>query len=263
VAVVTGAGGQIGRRLMADLEAGGSTVVGLDLPGTLPEGDGRYLVCDITDEDQVRDTFAAVRDRHGRLDLLIHCAGLSAIGRFEDHDLDMHRRVMEVTHLGAVACTLAALPDLRRSRGRVVLIGSVAGFAPVLGRPPYVAAKHAVTGLFTALRAELRADGVGVTIVHPTFVTGGMAEVDRRSQGTQRVTTGEELTPQDVSTAVFDGVVRGSDLVLVGRTARLAWYANRFAPRVYSALMERRLRAGAPRTLPLPAGARPGGGTTP
>lgn len=263
VAVVTGAGGQIGRRLMADLEAGGAAVVGLDLPSALPEGDGRYIVCDITDEAQVRDTFAALRDRYGRLDLLIHCAGLSAIGRFEDHDLDMHRRVMEVTHLGAVACTLAALPDLRRSHGRVVLIGSVAGFAPVLGRPPYVAAKHAVTGLFTALRAELRADGVGVTIVHPTFVTGGMAEVARRSQGTQRVTTGEELTPQDVSTAVIDGVAQGRDLVLVGRTARLAWYANRFAPRVYSSLMERRLHARPPRTPPRWAGARPGGGTTP
>ncbi|MEO7070253.1 MAG: SDR family NAD(P)-dependent oxidoreductase, partial [Nostocoides sp.] len=184
VAVVTGAGGQIGRRLMADLEAAGAVAVGLDLPGALPAGDQRYVACDITDEPQVRGTFAALRDRYGRLDLLILCAGLSAIGRFEDHDLDMHRAVMEVTHLGAVACTLAALPDLRRSHGRVVLIGSVAGFAPVLGRPPYVAAKHAVTGLFTALRTELRAAGVGVTIVHPTFVTGGMAEVARRSQET-------------------------------------------------------------------------------
>ena len=263
VAVVTGAGGQIGRRLMADLEARGAAVVGLDLPGALPEGDERYLACDITDEARVWETFAALRDRYGRLDLLIHSAGLSAIGGFEDHDLDTHRRVMEVTHLGAVACTLAALPDLRRSHGRVVLIGSVAGFAPVLGRPPYVAAKHAVTGLFTALRAELRADGVGVTNVHPTFVTGGMAEVDRRSQETRRVTTGEELTPQDVSTAVIDGVVRGRDLVLVGRTARLAWYANRFAPRAYTALMERRLRARPPSTPPLRPGTRPDGGAAP
>jgi len=113
------------------------------------------------------------------------------------------------------------------------------------------------------LRAELRADGGGGTIVHPTFVTGGMAEVARRSQGTQRVTTGEELTPQDVSTAVIDGVVQGRDLVLVGRTARLAWYANRFAPRVYSSLMERRLHARPPSTPPRWAGARPGGDTTP
>lgn len=264
VAVVTGAGGQIGRRLMADLEAGGAAVVGLDLPSATPEGDDRHVACDITDEARVREAFAAVRDRYGRLDLLIHCAGLSAIGRFEDHDLDTHRRVLEVTHLGAVACTLAALPDLRRSHGRVVIIGSVAGFAPVLGRPPYVAAKHAVTGLFTALRAELGADGVGVTIVHPTFVTGGMAEVAGRRQETQRSTTGEELTPQDVSTAVIDAVLRGRDLVLVGRTARLAWYVNRFAPRAYAAIMERRLKGRALSTLPpLPPATRPEGGVRP
>jgi short-subunit dehydrogenase len=244
VAVTTGAGGQIGRRLMADLERRGAVVAGLDLPGACPEGDTRYLPCDITDEAQVQHAFTALRDRYGRLDLLVHCAGLSAIGGFGDHDLSTHRRVMEVTHLGAVACTLAALPDLRRSHGRIVLIGSVAGFAPVLGRPPYVAAKHAVTGLFTALRAELRADGVGVTIVHPTFVTGGMAEVPQHGARAQRMTTGEELTPQDVSTAVINGVLHGRNLVLVGRTARIAWYANRFAPRSYTALMERRLKSG-------------------
>ncbi|HEX7537850.1 MAG TPA: hypothetical protein VF391_12715 [Dermatophilaceae bacterium] len=61
-----------------------------------------------------------------------------------------------------------------------------------------------------------------MTIVHPTFVTGGMAEVAGRRQGTQRATTGEELTPQDVSAAVIDAVLRGRDLVLVGRTARSA-----------------------------------------
>ena len=57
--------------------------------------------------------------------------------------------------------TQAALPGLRKARGRVVLIGSVTGFAPVLGRPPYVAAKHAVTGLFTAIRpnSNSRASG--------------------------------------------------------------------------------------------------------
>src|SRR5690606_1736095 len=120
----------------------------------------------------VRTTVERVVTEHGRIDVLIHCAGLSAVGAFEGHDLEVHRRVMDVTHFGAVSVTLAALPALRAASGRVVVVGSVAGFAPVLGRPPYVAAKHAVTGLFTALRPELEPDGVGVTLVHPTFVRG-------------------------------------------------------------------------------------------
>lgn len=262
VAVVTGAGGQIGRCLMADLEMGGATVVGLDLPGACPPGDTRYLPCDITDEGQVRHAFATVDERHGALDLLVLGAGISAIGAVEDHDLATHRRVLEVTHLGAVACLRNALPALRRSSGRVVLIGSVAGFAPVLGRPPYVAAKHAVTGLFTTVRPELTAQGIGVTICHPTFVTGGMAEARERPPGARRATTGREVSPQDVSTALLRGADMGKDVVLVGRTARLAWVVSRHLPRLYVRLMARRLRAGTSRagdTAGVPRGDGPSG----
>lgn len=244
VAVVTGAAGQIGRCLMAELEQRGFAVVGIDLPAACPEGDPRFLPCDLTDDDQVRATFDTLAGRTDAVHLLVHSAGLSAIGGFADHDLAVHRRVMAVTHFAAVGCTQAALPLLRRARGRVVLIGSVAGFAPVLGRPAYVAAKHAATGLFTALRPELAADGIGVTIAHPTFVTGGMAEASDRRPGVGRATTGEELTPEEVARAVADGALAGRPLVLIGRTARLAWLVNRLSPTLYATLMVRRLRAG-------------------
>ncbi|WP_157756692.1 SDR family oxidoreductase [Plantactinospora sp. KBS50] len=241
--VVTGAAGRIGRCLVEALVSAGATVVGLDLARFCPPGDGRYLACDITDETAVRDTVARIVADHGRIDVLVHCAGLSAIGAFEDHDLATHRRVMEVTHFGAVAVTLAALPALRAAAGRIVVVGSVAGFAPVLGRPPYVAAKHAVTGLFTALRAELAPSGVRVTLVHPTFVAGGMTEASDRAPGRERASTGRELTPADVAAAIVAGIAQGRDLVLIGRTAWLSWYVNRLAPGLYVRLMTRRLRA--------------------
>ncbi len=249
VAVVTGAGGQIGRAVLDRLADAGATVVGLDLAASCPPGDERFLPCDLTDEEQVRAALGEVGRRHGRVDLLVHSAGLSAIGRFEDHDLATHRRVMEVTHLGAVSVTLAALPLLRAARGRVVLIGSVAGFAPVLGRPPYVAAKHAVTGLFETVRPELAAQGISVTVCHPTFVTGGMAEHVGREQGHARATTGEELTPDGVAEALLEGVARGHDRVLVGRTARAAWVVSRHLPRTYLRMMTRRLRTGTAPTV--------------
>ncbi len=257
VAVVTGAGGQIGRALLDRLTDAGAHAVGLDLPASCPPGDDRYLSCDVTDEDQVRAAVDEVGRRYGRIDLLVHSAALSAIGRFEDHDVATHRRVMEVTHLGVVSLTLAALPLLRAAGGRVVLIGSVAGFAPVLGRPPYVAAKHAVTGLFETLRPELAAQGIAVTVCHPTFVTGGMAEAVGREQGHARATSGEELTPDDVAGALLDGVARGRETVLVGRTAQLAWVVSRHLPRTYRHLMTRRLRSPAGGSTPTdPTGAR-------
>jgi NAD(P)-dependent dehydrogenase (short-subunit alcohol dehydrogenase family) len=243
VVLLTGAAGQIGRALVDALGTAGSTVIGLDLPQACPEGDPRYLPCDITDEQAVHDTVERAVTNHGPIDVLVHCAGLSAIGAFEEHDLEVHRQVMDVTHFGAVSVTLAALPALRAASGRIVVVGSVAGFAPVLGRPPYVAAKHAVTGLFTALRPELEPEGIRVTLVHPTFVRGGMAEASDRADGRERPTTGEELTAGDVADAIVAAIANGRDHVLVGRTARRAWIVNRFAPSLYTRLMTRRLRA--------------------
>ncbi len=235
VAVVTGAGGQIGRAVLDELTARGYRAIGLDLPAACH--DQRYQPCDLTDDSAV----AALLPGLGPIDLLVHSAGLSAIGALTDHGIHDHRRVMDVTHFGAVSVTLAALPGLRAAGGRIVLIGSVAGFAPVLGRPAYVAAKHAVTGMFTAIRPELAAMGIGLTIVHPTFVTGGMAEVGR-SPGARRATTGEEITAAHVADALLKGVDQGREVVLVGRTARLAWTVSRLSPRLYMTLMLRRLR---------------------
>lgn len=238
VAVITGAAGSIGGRLCAVFGEAGYEVDGLDLPAVCGEA---MVPCDITDAASARAAFAAVEERTGRIDVLVNNAGISAIGTFTDHDVEVHRRVMEVDYLGVVACTQAALPALRESRGRVVLIGSVAGFAPVLGRPAYVAAKHAATGLLEALRPEMAPQGVGVSVVHPTFVTGGgMSEAAAR--GTERATTGPEITPDDVARAVLDAVRHGRDRVLVGRTAWLSWHVSRLAPRLYARMMTRRLR---------------------
>jgi NAD(P)-dependent dehydrogenase (short-subunit alcohol dehydrogenase family) len=241
VIVVTGAAGGIGSAMRRRFTEGGHIVVGLDLPGACPPGDGLLIECDITDEERVRDAFQEIEATHGRIDVLVNNAGISAIGAFGDHDVAAYRRVMEVNYIGALICTRAALPALTKSRGRIVVMSSVAGFAPVLGRPAYVAAKHAVTGLFNALRPELAPRGVTVTMVHPTFVAGGMTETTR-AEGVGRATTGPEITADDVARAVVTAVAAGRDLVLVGRTAKLAWWANRLSPRGYSRMMARRLR---------------------
>ncbi|MFK5584203.1 SDR family NAD(P)-dependent oxidoreductase [Serinicoccus sp. LYQ131] len=240
VVLVTGARGSIGSAATAAFAARGATVVGLDLPDTGGAGPGtdEILACDLTDEAQVRATVEQVVATHGRLDVLVNNAGISAIGSIDDHDLATHRQVLEVNHLGALAVTLAALPHLRSAAGAVVTIGSVAGFAPVVGRPAYVAAKHAVTGLMEALRPELAADGVHVAMVHPTFVTTALATA---AGSRDRSTTGTRVSPRQVADAVVEAVTHRRDRVLVGRTARLAWHAHRLAPRTYTRLMTRRL----------------------
>ena len=247
VAVITGAAGSIGSCLLRHFSEAGYVTIGLDLGAVCPSDDTRFVACDITDVEAVARAFAEIDERLGRIDVLVNNAGISAIGAFDDHDVATHERVMAVNYLGAVACTQAALPALRASRGHVATISSVAGFAPVLGRPAYVAAKHAVTGLFEALRPELAGDGVGVTLVHPTFVTGGMGEAAARRGDTQRRTAGAEITPDDVARATLRGVQEQQDRVLVGRVATLSWHLRRLAPATYVRLMTRRLSGEAAR----------------
>jgi NAD(P)-dependent dehydrogenase (short-subunit alcohol dehydrogenase family) len=232
VAAITGGRGAIGSAVARRLREDGWAVVTLDLPSTSPD-----VVLDTTDPDTVAAAFAEVRRRHGRLDLLVVAAGITALGRFDDTDDATFRRLMDVNFHGAVACLRAALPDLGASSGRVVVLSSVAGLAPVVGRPAYVASKHALTGTFEALRAELATDGIGVTMVHPTFVTNELADV----AGGTRSTTGALVTPADVADAIVDAVASDRERVLPGRTARLADFVHRLSPRLYRRIMTRRL----------------------
>jgi NAD(P)-dependent dehydrogenase (short-subunit alcohol dehydrogenase family) len=245
VALVTGAAGEIGRALLAGLAEAGWRTVATDLavPDEPPAAD-LWCAADVTVGGAMDDVVATAVSLLGRIDLVVVNAGITALGTFDDTSDDAFRRVMDVNLHGAVGTLRAALPELRRRRGRVVVLSSVAGFAPVVGRPAYVASKHAVTGLFASLRPELARDGVGVTLVHPTFLATTPAEVAAAGGGAAgRSTTGGTVTADDVARAVVAAVDRGRDRVLVGRTATLAWWVHRLAPGLYERLMVRRLRS--------------------
>lgn len=242
LAAITGGRGAIGTALAARLRADGWTVLALDLPLTEPDDRAareHWLPLDATDPASVRAAFGAVRERFGRLDLLVIAAGVTALGTLQETDDDTFRRVMDSNFHAAITCLREARPALASSAGRVVVLSSVAGFAPVVGRPAYVASKHALTGTFEALRPELAADGIGVTMVHPTFVANELAVAGGGSS--PRTTTGRLVTPDDVAQQVVDAVRSGRERVLPGRTAWLAWHLHRLAPRTYRRVMTRRL----------------------
>jgi NAD(P)-dependent dehydrogenase (short-subunit alcohol dehydrogenase family) len=223
--------------------ADGWTAVSLDLPATEPDDADdrlRWVAADVTDPASVSAAIGEVVARFGRLDLLVIAAGITALGTLRDTPPETFERLMAVNFHGAVHCLRAAQDALAATGGHVVVLSSVAGFAPVVGRPAYVASKHALTGTFEALRPELAGEGIGVTLVHPTFVTNLLADANRDQPG-QRTTTGRLVTPEEVAGQIVDAVRRGRDRVLPGRTAWLAYHAHRLAPRLYTRAMTRRL----------------------
>lgn len=123
---------------------------------------------DVTDQRSIDDCVRAVIATHGRLDALVNNAGVAnTLPTIEMADLAAYRANIEVNFFGVVATTKAALPHLRRSRGRVVTIGSSRG---LIGQPfneAYSAAKFAVEGFMESLCPVAAAMGVTVVMVEP------------------------------------------------------------------------------------------------
>ncbi|MFW6204852.1 MAG: SDR family NAD(P)-dependent oxidoreductase, partial [Actinomycetota bacterium] len=182
VALVTGAAGQIGTALLRRLAAEGFHTAGTDLapepPPPVADVVGLWLPGDVTELADMQHVVAEVLRRWSRLDVLVVNAGVTAIGTFADTSDEAFSRVMDVNFHGALRITRAALPALRESRGRIAVLSSVAGFAPVAGRPAYTASKHALTGLFESIRHELAADDVGLTMIYPSFLRTPPADLN-------------------------------------------------------------------------------------
>jgi NAD(P)-dependent dehydrogenase (short-subunit alcohol dehydrogenase family) len=162
-ALVAGASSGIGAACATRLaQSGWRVFAGVRRSGAAPAGTEEILL-DVTDDDQIR----AAADRIDQLDALVNNAGIAIAIPLEFIPLDELRRQLDVNVVGQVAVTQAFLPQLRRTRGRIVFVGSIAGRSalPFLGA--YAASKHALEAVADALRLELRPFGIDVSIVEP------------------------------------------------------------------------------------------------
>jgi NAD(P)-dependent dehydrogenase (short-subunit alcohol dehydrogenase family) len=162
-ALVTGASSGIGAACAAHLVASGWRVfAGVRSEGAAPRGT-EEIQLDVTDAGEI----ARAAERIGELDALVNNAGIAIALPLEFLPLDELRRQLEINVIGQVAVTQAFLPHLRRSRGRIVFVGSIAGRSalPFLGA--YAASKHALEALADTWRVELRPFGIEVSLVEP------------------------------------------------------------------------------------------------
>jgi NAD(P)-dependent dehydrogenase (short-subunit alcohol dehydrogenase family) len=162
-ALVTGASSGIGAACARRLVASGWRVfAGVRSEGAAPAGTEEVRL-DVTDAVEI----ARAAERIGELDALVNNAGIAIAMPLEFLPLDELRRQLEINVIGQVAVTQAFLPHLRRSRGRIVFVGSIAGRSalPFLGA--YAASKHALEALADTWRVELRPFGIEVSLVEP------------------------------------------------------------------------------------------------
>jgi NAD(P)-dependent dehydrogenase (short-subunit alcohol dehydrogenase family) len=175
VVVITGASAGIGRAIARIYAARGASV-GLLARGTdgldgarrdVESRGGRALMlpADVADHDAVEAAAEAVERELGPIDVWINNAMVSVLSPIHEMTPDEFRRVTDVTYLGAVWGTLAALRRMRpRDRGTIVLVGSALAYRGIPLQSAYCAAKHAMQGFHDSLRTELMHDGSNVRV---------------------------------------------------------------------------------------------------
>jgi NAD(P)-dependent dehydrogenase (short-subunit alcohol dehydrogenase family) len=158
VAVVTGGGSGIGRAVAGALAGDGFAVVLAGRRAAAVEEvaagigpDAVAVPCDVTDSASVRALFDVVRERFGRLDLLVNNAGIGAPAvPLEELDVAVWRRVVDTNLTGAFLCTQEAFRIMRDQDprgGRIINNGSISATSPRPLSAPYTATKHAISGL--------------------------------------------------------------------------------------------------------------------
>lgn len=142
-------------------------------------GEAAAVVCDVADERQVVDMFAAIKKEKGKLDILVNNAALFEAGLVEDVSLEQFRRSMSVNCDGAFLCAREAFKLMKNSGGSIVNVSSLAGVrgaAKFPGFCSYIMSKFSVVGLTEALAVEGSQYGIRANTVCPGGVDTEMLQ---------------------------------------------------------------------------------------
>jgi short-subunit dehydrogenase len=201
-------------------------------------------------EDCARLVDEAAR-QYGRIDTLINNAGIGMWARFDQvTELDVFERIMRVNYLGSLYCTHYALPHLKRTRGRIVSIGSLTARTGVPTRSGYAASKHATAGFFDSIRIELAESGVTVTQIHPGFVATEIRErafgADGRplGRGNSPVREKEVMSAEECARITLDAVARRRREVVMTARAKVGMWLKLISPAAVDRIAKRAIEHG-------------------
>jgi short-subunit dehydrogenase len=191
VVVIAGASRGIGRELAYQLAEQGAWLSlaarnGEQLATVAGEcqvrgGRAIAIVTDVGEQAQCSELIQRTVDHYDRIDMLVNNAGITMWANLEDvSDISFFEQMMRVNYLGSVYCTYYALPFLKKTKGQIIGISSLAGRNGIPKRSGYAASKHAMVGFFDTLRIEIAEYGVSVTMIYPDFVA---TETRKRALG--------------------------------------------------------------------------------
>ena len=257
VVIITGASSGIGAAMAREYSKMGARVVlGARNEAKLAQlaqeidsegGKAIYLVTDVTKEEDCRRLVERAVEEFGGVDVMICNAGISMRALFDDVDMSVLHRVMDVNFWGTAYCAKYALPYLQASKGSLVGISSVAGLHGLPGRTGYSASKFAMTGLLETIRIENLKKGLHVMIACPGFTASNVRysalTADGSAQGETPREEGAMMTAEEVARIVAKGITKRKRLCLMEAEGRATYFVKKFAPplldRIFYRVMER------------------------
>ncbi|MFI3317989.1 MAG: SDR family oxidoreductase [Rikenellaceae bacterium] len=243
--VVTGASSGIGEALGRAFAAIGANVtlcarnesslesITAQING-LGVGKAIYVACDVVSEDDCKAVVAKAVETFGGVDILICNAGLSMRALFDDLDLEVLHRLMDVNFWGTVNCVKAALPYLQAAKGSIVGVSSVAGLHGLPARTGYSASKYAMTGFLETIRIENLHKGLHVMIACPGFTASNVRfaalTADGSSQGASPREEGKMMSAEEVAQIIIKGIRKRKRLSLMEFNGWATHIVKKFAP---------------------------------
>lgn len=192
------------------------------------------LVADVSIEQDNKDLVEKTIAQFGKIDVLINNAGISMRALFEDLDMKVFQKVMDINFYGTVYATKHCLPHILATKGSIVGVSSINGYRGTPARTAYTASKYAMQGFLEALRTEVMKRGVHVLVACPGFTNSNIRNAALTADGSVQGESPREEEKMMSSEAVAEAVLKATrkrkrDIVLTTQ-GKLAVFLNKWMP---------------------------------
>jgi len=170
----------------------------------------------------------------GRIDILINNAGISMRATFAQLDLEVMHRLMNTNFWGTVYMTKYAMEHIKKTKGSIIGISSIAGYRGLPARTGYSASKFAMHGFLESLRTELIPDGVHVLIACPGYTTSNIRNTALNANGSPQGETpldeSQLMSADGVAAAIVKATISRKKIIILTRLGKLTVWLNKLFP---------------------------------